>query len=126
LERGQAIVETTFAGLAKLQPSAQLATPEAIARFHQLLNELERLSRSARERIKAEVVAHPERNFVRPDGKVLAMITKEVERLSKSSVIEALGKREGEAMLDKLRELGALTTTSQHELHAIDNERVSR
>jgi hypothetical protein len=123
LERGAVIVEQAFEMATRIPIGKALMTPEAIGKFHLLANEMGKLLDKAKAEIQVQVKAHPETIYVRPDGKVLALVTKRVERLSKSSVVEALGKKEGEKILAKLRELGAIVTTDQEELHAVDNER---
>lgn len=87
-----------------------------LGRMHLLLGELDRLAKRAKDQIRERVEAGEE--IVRPDGKTLRIIEKEYERLSKSSILEALGKERGEAMIAELRKLGCLTTETRPEMWA--------
>lgn len=91
-------------------------TPEDLGHFHQMLGELTRLAARAREEIRIRVEAGEV--IERPDGKTLVMIERQYERLSKSSIVEALGKQRGEKLLAELRALGVLTSESRAEMHA--------
>jgi hypothetical protein len=53
-----------------------------------------------------------------PSGKTLQMQVSNVERISKKSIIEALGKEAGEAKLAELRALGCLTSKEEEKMVA--------
>lgn len=91
-------------------------TAEDLGHFHLMLTELQRLAGRARDEIRMRVEAGEV--IERPDGKTLVLIEKQYERLSKSSILEALGKEKGEKLLAQLREWGCLTTESRREMHA--------
>ena len=91
-------------------------TPEELGRFHQLIGEVEKLMSRAREEIKSRVVAGE--TIERPDGKVLVLETRNYESLSKSSIVEALGKTEGEKLISSLRKKGVLSQGERIEMHA--------
>lgn len=84
--------------------------------FHMMLSELDKLQKMARGMLREEV--REGQIIERPDGKVLELVTKNVERLSKKSILEAYGKTRGEEVLQKLRDDGALTEVPQEELRA--------
>jgi hypothetical protein len=91
-------------------------TPEELGRFHQMIGEVEKLMFRAREEIKSRVVAGE--IIERPDGKVLVLETRSYESLSKSSIVEALGKTEGEKLISSLRKKGVVSQGERVEMHA--------
>ena len=95
-----------------------LSREARIGKLHLLLARFRELDRRASEEIKRELRANPETEVVRPDGKTLQIVTKSVERISKASIIRALGKEEGSKLIDELRSKGCLTEQEQDELHA--------
>jgi len=109
----------------RLLPAATLAvagkpgtvatlTADDAGKIHQMASEFDRLAKAAKEEIRGMVMAGEE--IVRPDGKRLAIVTKNVERISKKSILKLPG---GAAELERLRSIGALETTEQEELRAI-------
>lgn len=84
--------------------------------FHALLTELDKLIATARARFKEEV--REGTVIERPDGKVLQIVTREVERVSKKKVLEVLGKKEGERELSRWRDIGVLTKEIEERLEA--------
>lgn len=86
---------------------------EKIGRLHLLISRFRELDEAARREMKSALENEPGLEPVRPDGKTLVLKTRQVERLSKSSILKALGKVEGEKMLAKLRKLGALETKEE-------------
>lgn len=87
-------------------------------KLHMFLQEFERLAKRAREALREEVRSGAV--IARPDGKVLRLKPQERESLSKASVVRALGKQKGEKMLTKLRDLGAIETSTIEMLVAED------
>lgn len=90
-------------------------TPD-LGMLHLMLGELDRLAKRARDEIRERVRAGE--YIERPDGKHLQLVKKQYERLSKTSILEALGKQKGEELLDKLRGLGCLTVDEREEMWA--------
>jgi hypothetical protein len=90
-----------------------LTREEKIGRLHLLMTRFAELDKRAREEIKRALVNEPGLEPVRPDGKVLKLKTRTVERLSKSSIEKALGKDKGAAMIEKLRAMGAVVTSEE-------------
>lgn len=85
-------------------------------KFHMMRLELEKLMKQATNELREDV-----RNgevIERPDGKVLTLVTSQVERLSKKSILEAYGRVEGEEVLQRLRADGALTSQEEEKLVA--------
>jgi hypothetical protein len=113
---------TVAGGLVK-QSSSSVVTAEKIGQLHELLTQVEyHTIPKARDAIRRWVKDHPSEVATRPDGKVLAFVQRSFERLSKSSVVKALGKVAGEKELARLRKLKCLTEDTREELHAVDNE----
>jgi len=111
------LIASTSALVAKAVGGIQARVePIEPGRFHQMLGELERLAKMARAELREEVRAGA--LYERPDGKVLTLVTKEIERLSKKSILEAYGPKEGEKVLERLRMDGALQMVEQEELRA--------
>jgi len=90
-----------------------------VGRVHQMAGELESLLKVLRQEIRQRVEDSPSEVIVRPDGRELALVPRRYERLSKTSVLEALGKLKGEKELNRLRKLGALSHEERLELHAV-------
>jgi hypothetical protein len=84
--------------------------------FHQMLSQLDTLVRRAREEIRERVRAGEV--IERPDGKVLTITHINVERLSKKSIMAALGSTKGEELLSLLRAAGALTENEEERMIA--------
>ena len=107
------------AGGVILKDVGPLAMPVQIGRAHQLRAEMQKLLDKLSDEIKTWMKDHPDEMVTRPDGKVLEFKTKTVERISKKSIIEALGAVGAEKEFKRLRELGCLTSNEQEELHAV-------
>lgn len=90
--------------------------PLTAGQFHQLRSQWNALEKQALANIREDVRAGEV--IERPDGKVLELVTKNIERLSKKSILEAYGKAEGERVLQTLRDDGALSEVAQEELRA--------
>ena len=103
-------------------PGGALATPEDVGRLHYFVKQFEKLSGAAGSLMKTWVSEHPEEVAVRPDGKLLVLKEKSYEQLSKASIIRALGKVRGEALIAELRENGVIEMQERIELHAIDDK----
>lgn len=87
-----------------------------LGKMHRLMTEAEKLFKVARDQMKEDV-----RNgavIERDDGKTLRIETRRVERLSKKSILEALGKKAGEAEIERLRSLGCLSESEEEGLYA--------
>jgi len=84
--------------------------------YHLMRSEMARLMKMADAQLKDDVRCGL--IVERPDGKVLEIGTREVERLSKKSILEAYGKEKGETVLDGLRDAGALMLVSEQVLRA--------
>jgi len=97
-------------------PMAMSHTAIDKGHFHLLLSEFDKLQKQARAQLREEVRGGA--IIERPDGKVLELVMKNVERLSKKSIIEAYGKVRGEEVLQRLRDDGALSEVPQEELRA--------
>lgn len=95
--------------LALLDGTAALSVDQ-VARAHVALRIVEDRVAAAKKRIRSEV----ERLGVVPigNGKALKIVDATRENVSKASISKALGKADGAALLDKLRECGALTVTT--------------
>ena len=92
-------------------------TQDRIGEIHQTLAEYDRMADRLRDDMRAWVKAHGPGQ--RPDGQLVDLVPKEVERLSKASILEAYGKIKGHRVLEKLRKDGALSTKEQIELRAV-------
>jgi hypothetical protein len=116
-----AVAITTAVGAIVELPGASdaLTTGELVGKMHQFRSTLNAMLDKVDKEIKNYVREHPEEVVLRPDGKHLEFVTKEVERLSKTSIIEVLGKVEGEKLLNSLRKKGVLVKKPQEELRAI-------
>jgi hypothetical protein len=125
IESTTAIVESTFGGIAKLAPS-KLATPQAMGKFHQLSRQLRKLLDAGDKKVREFVEANPDEIVQRPDGKILVFLDKTVESLSKTSIVEGLGRAKGEEEIARLREMGCVKEVTRPELHAVENERIRR
>jgi hypothetical protein len=89
---------------------------EDLGRFHMMLGDLKRLADAARADLKARVLAGEV--IERPDGKVLVIEEREYETVSKSSIVDAMGKVGGEKLITALRKKGCLKVGVRQELHA--------
>ncbi len=101
--------------------SDAMQAPVDKGQFHMFLQELGRLEKRAKEVLKADVRAGEV--IVRPDGKVLVIKEKTSESLSKSSIVAALGKQKGEALIEKLRKQGCVKESIHEELHAVSEDK---
>lgn len=87
-----------------------------LGKAHMLFQQLEALIKQGKAEIRARVSAGE--IVERPDGTTLQFETRYYERLSKKSVLEAMGQKKGNAMLEKLRKAGALSEEPREELRA--------
>jgi Protein of unknown function (DUF2800) len=94
-----------------------LSKAEQLGKIHQLCETYDALRARLRELIKEGLteIGHG----VRPDGRLVELQTKSVERLSKASVERALGRLAGGRELARLRKLGCLETRDQVEIHKV-------
>jgi hypothetical protein len=94
-----------------------IMTTERIGEIHQTLAEYDRIAERLRDDMRAWIKARGPGQ--RPDGQLVDLVPKEVERLSKQSILDAYGKIKGYRLLEKLRRDGALTKKEQIELRAV-------
>ena len=90
--------------------------PMTPGRFHQLRSQWAALEKQALAQLREDVRSGE--IIERPDGKVLEIQTVQVERLSKKSILEALGAEEGKQLLEELRAAGALKEVEEERLVA--------
>lgn len=97
----------------------KLSRERRLGDLYEVIQTGEALAARARKEIKAEI----ERGVIPelPSGKNLIVKTKEVERLSKTQIIEAYGKLAAERLLKKLRRDGALMTKTEEYMTAVDD-----
>jgi len=117
-KQGELIASTSkmIRPLLQSAPMAMSHTTVDKGHFHLLLSEFDKLQKQARAQLREEVRGGA--IIERPDGKVLELVMKNVERLSKKSIVEAYGKVRGEEVLQRLRDDGALSEVPQEELRA--------
>ena len=89
-------------------------------KLHMFLQQFEALAKRARELLREQVEGGAV--ITRPDGKTLAIREVEKESLSKASVIEALGKEEGERLIEELRSKGAVKSVVSRNLVAVSDK----
>jgi len=105
------------------QASSAIVTSDDVGKLHYFIAQFDRLQGAAQSLMKQWVIDNTGKDVaVRPDGKVLVIKTKEQENLSKASIIRALGKLRGEALIQELRENGVIEMTERTELHAVDDK----
>lgn len=119
-EAGTLVEKAALVGseLALVNSGEIISREEKLGRLHLLLTRFRELDKRAIDEIKAAMTADANLVPFRPDGKQLMLKEKTSESLSKSSILRALGKEEGEKMVAKLRELGCIETVARTELHA--------
>jgi Protein of unknown function (DUF2800) len=108
---------TNTTSLTVLQRAGGPLTAQRVGAIHAALSEFNRLGDKLRTEIRDWVARNGPAE--RPDGSTVELVEKMVERLSKSSVLAALGPDKGNAMLDSLRACGALAERPQLELRAV-------
>ena len=108
---------TNTTSLTVLQRAGGPLTAQRVGAIHAALSEFNRLGDKLRTEIRDWVARNGPAE--RPDGSTVELVEKMVERLSKSSVLAALGPDKGNAMLDSLRSCGALAEKAQLELRAV-------
>jgi Protein of unknown function (DUF2800) len=108
---------TNTTSLTVLQRAGGPLTAQRVGAIHQARREFNRMSDRLGEEIRAWVAAHGPGEA--PNGDTVELVSREVERLSKKSILEALGPSKGEAMLESLRACGALAERTQVELRAV-------
>ena len=113
LVRSASLVRTATNGGAML-PAVDVGT------LHLLLQRLDTLRDTARHEMR-ELVRRGE-IIARPDGKILVLKEKKYETLSKASIIRALGKSAGEALITELREKGCIEEGVREELWAVNDK----
>ena len=118
----QAVALMEASGLSVVPPNDLTTTAEQVGRFHQLKSLILRAIDQGDKEARAFIEEHPELVVTRPDGRHLEFVEREVERISKKAILEALGKKQGERELTRLRELGCLTTKVEKHLLALDDK----
>ena len=111
------ICPTTTTSLTVLQRAGGPLTSQRVGAVHAALQEFNRLGDKLRDEIRAWVETNGPGE--RPDGALVDLVDKDVERLSKASVLKALGPLKGAKLLESLRQAGALETKTQRELRAV-------
>jgi hypothetical protein len=114
---GWAICPTNTTSLTELKRPPGPLNAIRVGAIHQAMNEYNRLA----DRLRGEIRHWVEVNGpgIRPDGQEVALVSKDVERLSKEGIIKAMGPLKGGKLLEQLRVAGAMTTTTQIELRAV-------
>lgn len=99
----------------------EMGMPLNKGQFHMFLQQFERLAKRAREVLREDIREGAKTGdyIVRPDGLILVLREKSKENLSKSSIVAALGKQKGEALIESLRKKGCTTTSTWDEIHAV-------
>lgn len=123
-----ALIHAATDGLAKVAKNDRLSLGERLGKFHQLRNEINRLFARVDPDIRrgVEEILRTGGFVVRPDGQLLEFEERQVERLSKKSFVDVLGKVEAEKWFKRLRKLGVLEAKTEVQLRAVPNERVLR
>src|SRR5580704_1250358 len=115
-QHGELLVQTT-ALVRKTLGAGGLTQEIDRGVFYPMLGKLEKLAKLAREQIKEEVEMGEV--YETPDGKTLTIVSVEGrESISKKSILEAMGEKEGGEMLNLLRAKGAIKESSWTELRA--------
>jgi hypothetical protein len=106
--------------LKKVKKSSEGVTADNGGRLHQLSNMIDRLQ----ERVRKDLLdlVRTGELIMRPDGKILVLEKRVVERLSKGSVVRGIGAERAEKLFDELRHMGCMEIAEQEELHARENE----
>lgn len=110
-EAGQLVERATLVGselVLVANTNGNLTREEKLGRLHLLMARFRELDKRAVEEMKRAIKDDPGLEPVRPDGKTLGLKTRTIERISKKSILKALGPDEGEKMLAHLRDVGAL------------------
>lgn len=97
--------------------SLSLMTPEKLGQQHQAVQLIGKYLERWRADAKAWIREHGV--GVRPDGSTVALVEKDVERVSKTNVIEAIGAAKAEAVFAEWRKKGYLKTDTQEELRVV-------
>jgi hypothetical protein len=95
-------------------------TKERVGAIHQQLASYDALAKQLRAQLRGYVAKHGA--VARPDGKILDLVEREYESLSKSSIEEALGLVEASKEIGRLRKKGCVKQGKRLELRA-ENER---
>lgn len=85
-----------------------LTREEKIGRLHMLMARFRDLDDAAVRAMKQAMQDDPELEPIRPDGRTLSLKTRKVERISKASIVRALGEVAGAELIEQLRANGAL------------------
>ena len=124
--RGAAALVNGATALAKV-PKGGLTRLEDVTRLHAFFSEFHRLENLAKPLIRQRVREAWAANEIPilEDGRVLEFVERTYERLSKSRIVEKLGRKEAERVFEMLRKAGALAAVTQEELHARPAERMN-
>lgn len=115
-EAGALVEKATLVGSELVLVSntnGQLSREEKIGRLHLLMSRFRELDERAVAEMKSALEDDPSLEPIRPDGKTLSLKTRTVERVSKFSILKALGPEKGEELLQQLREAGALVNNEE-------------
>jgi PD-(D/E)XK nuclease superfamily len=110
------ICPTQTSSLVALKKNGPL-TSERVGEIHQALGEYAHLKERLGEMIHGWVKQHGA--VTRPDGKVLAFISRPYSNLSQASIRRALPTKEAEALINKLRANGCIEEGEREELRAV-------
>lgn len=114
---GRSICPTQTNALAALKSNPnQALTSERVGAIHQALNLYDGLSKTLREQIRSWVKDNGP--AVRPDGKVVDLVSKAFSNLSQASIMRAMGPIEGGKELERLEKAGAIERGERMELRA--------
>lgn len=123
LTNAAALVDVASAQLVKPPPQGLTLSEqvEMAGRLHLFLAEFDRLAKLGRAELRATVEEALKLGVecIRPDGKTVKFVNKTSERLSKKSILLALGAEKGEELLEYLRKVGALEEKTVPELRAV-------
>jgi PD-(D/E)XK nuclease superfamily len=112
------VCPTNTTSLVELKRAGGPLTSTRVGAIHQAMAEYNYLVDKLRTEIRGWVEAHGVAE--RPDGKLVGIVERDVERLSKEQIIEALGALKGAKLLDALRKQGALVTKTERHLRIVD------
>lgn len=122
LGNAKAAIEATGAAIALVRAETGNLSLRRRGELHALATAAEKIVAAVKAENKAFVRDNPGELLTLPNGKCLQLTTRRVERLSKAAILKALGKFEGERVLQELRDKGALVEAEEEVLTAVDLE----
>lgn len=101
-----------------IRTKAVMSVEKKMGLLYSVVKKAEVMAGRARDEIKKAILASGGRLLPEtPEGEVLIVREYEKESVSKSSIVEALGKKAGEREIEKLRKAGAVRKTSVQALY---------